>query len=129
MEIFKQWLLSADEDIGSSEYVLGGKYFRTAIYLTQQCAEKAFKGFLTFKSQPIKKTHNLVTLLKLCEKLDADFDSLVEHAFALNRLDVQYRYPDGDSSDGELSQPTESQVKDSIEYAKEIFEFVKKKCE
>ena len=128
MEIFNQWLLSAEDDINSSEYLLGGQYYRNAIYLTQQCAEKALKGFLTFKNQPIQKTHNLVTLVNMCEKLDADFDDIKNPAYGLNRLDVQYRYPDGDDLSDEISQPDESQVKNSIVYAREILDLVKEKC-
>ena len=129
MEIFNQWLLKAERDIDSAELLLNGKLYDTAIYHTQQCAEKALKGFLAFKRQPIQKTHDLVVLVKMCEKLDADFDDISSQAYGLKGLDVEYRYPDDDDDlDYEINQPEESQVKSSIMYAREILDLVKEKC-
>ena len=128
MEIFNQWLLKAKRDLDSAEHLLGAQYYDTAIYHTQQCAEKALKGFLAFKNQPIQKTHYLVILVKMCERLDSDFNDVLNQAYSLTGLDVEYRYPDGDDSDDTLNQPEESQVKDSIVYAREILDLVKEKC-
>ena len=129
MEIFNQWLLKAERDIDSAELLLNGKLYDTAIYHTQQCAEKALKGFLAFKRQPIQKTHDLVVLVKMCEKLDVDFDDILSQAYGLKGLDVEYRYPDDDDDlDDEINQPEESQVKNSIVYAREILDLVKEKC-
>ncbi len=125
--MFKQWLLKAERDIDSAKLLIDGKLYDTAIYHTQQCAEKALKAFIAFKNLPIQKTHDLVVLAKICEKLDASFDDVLNVTYILNGLDVEYRYPDG--LDDEINQPEESQVKDSIGYAREILDFVKKKCE
>jgi HEPN domain-containing protein len=130
MELFKKWLLKAKRDIDSAEQLFSVQYHDTAIYHTQQCAEKALKGFLVFKNQPLQKTHNLVVLAKLCEKLDADFDDIMNSVYGLNGLDVEYRYGDdnGEDSDVEINEPEEIQVKGSIEYAREILNFVIGKC-
>ena len=128
MEIFKKWLLKAERDLLSAEELFKVRYFDTSIYHTQQCAEKALKGFLVYKELPIQKTHDLIVLLKKCEKLDADFDDIKNPAYGLLGLDVEYRYVDDDDSEVEINEPEEIQVKSSIEYAREILNFVVDKC-
>lgn len=46
-------MLSADDDTADN-----------ALYHTQQCAEKAIKGYLVFRNQPVLKTHDLEILIK-----------------------------------------------------------------
>jgi HEPN domain-containing protein len=128
MEVFKKWLFKAERDINSAEQLFGVQYYDTAIYHAQQCGEKALKGYLVFKNQPLQKTHNLLTLVRLCETLDADFDDIMNPVYGLNGLDVEYRYVDDDDSDVEINEPEAIQVEGSIEYAREILDFVKEKC-
>jgi HEPN domain-containing protein len=43
MTLLEQWLFKAEQDLGSAQLLLDGKFYGTAIYHTQQAAEKAFK--------------------------------------------------------------------------------------
>ncbi len=67
MQKHKEWLEFAEQDLriakiiaSSSEVIVGPILFHT-----QQCAEKAFKAFLVYKHQALKKTHDLVALMNL----------------------------------------------------------------
>ena len=48
MQEHEKWLAIAKEDLGVAKLSLSGKYFSTVAYLSQQCAEKALKGYLSF---------------------------------------------------------------------------------
>lgn len=48
----------------------------TAIYHTQQCAEKALKGFLVYHEKPLARTHDLVKLLEMCCSIEPEFSEL-----------------------------------------------------
>jgi HEPN domain-containing protein len=59
------WLIKARNDLATAHKLASGTdpYLDTAIYHTQQAAEKALKGFLTFHHQQIVKTHDIRFLL------------------------------------------------------------------
>jgi HEPN domain-containing protein len=48
----------------------------TAIYHCQQAAEKALKGYLAFRDQPLERTHDLDRLLELATALEPAFAPL-----------------------------------------------------
>ncbi len=127
MSILEQWLLSAEEDYESAVLLFNAQKYRTAVYHSQQCAEKALKAFLVYKKHPLIKVHDLVALLRLCKNYDQDFDNILHLALSLDGLDVEYRYPINDGS-GIYNEPTDIQVQESIENSKEILDFVKSKC-
>ncbi len=62
-------------------------------FLSQQLAEKYFKGFLAYHAHELKKTHLLDDLLKECSSIDASFDELKTQAKFLNRFYIETRYP------------------------------------
>ncbi len=127
MSLLEQWFLSAEEDYDSAVLLFNAKRYRTSVYHSQQCAEKALKAFLIYKSHPLVKVHDLIALIRLCKRYDPDFDNILDLALSLDGLDVEYRYPIDDGS-GIFEEPTEIEVQESIENAKEIFDFVKSKC-
>ena len=127
MRMHEQWLSSAEEDYESAVLLLSSKKLKTAIFHAQQCGEKALKAFIVFKNQPIQKTHNLIVLIRLCMNIEPDFNNIINLAFNLNGLDVEYRYPINDGS-GIYDEPTDIQVQESIENSKQILDFVKSKC-
>ena len=88
---------------------------------------KAFKAFLVYKTLPIAKLHDLIALVRLCKKHDNDFSTILDLALSLDGLDVEFRYPIDDGS-GVYEKPEALQVKDSIDNAKQILDFVKSKC-
>jgi HEPN domain-containing protein len=80
------------------------------------------KGYCVYSLQPLIKTHDLEKILKFCINLDSSFQELDLLATSLNGLDVRFRYPDIEF------EPNESEVKDAIGWAEEIFDFVTDKC-
>lgn len=62
MTLLEQWLYKAEEDLGSAKYLLTGNFYGTAIYHTQQAAEKAFKAYCVYISIAVPRTHNLDSL-------------------------------------------------------------------
>jgi HEPN domain-containing protein len=122
MTLLEQWLYKAEEDLGSAKLLLDGKFYGTAIYHTQQAAEKAFKAYFVYISIAIPRTHNLDTLCQLCETSDPSFNRIYLYAIDLNGLDVAFRYPNVQL------EPTETDVRNALQLASEILDFVKIKC-
>ena len=122
MERHREWLYKAENDYESAIVLLAAKLNDTSIYHTQQCAEKALKAYIVYKGILAPKTHDLDKLLDLCKDFDNTFISIDLITFELNGLDVKFRYPSPDL------EPPEKDVKDCIQWAKDIFDFVKSKC-
>jgi HEPN domain-containing protein len=94
MAIYEEWLLKAQRDLDTAKALLEKVYLDTAIYHTQQCAEKALKGYCVYRLQPLIKTHDLEKILNICINLDSNFQCLDLFAMSLNGLDVRFCYPD-----------------------------------
>jgi HEPN domain-containing protein len=123
MEIYEEWFYKANSDLESAKVLMNNNLLDTAIYHTQQSAEKALKGFLVFHNQAIQRTHDLVILLDLCKNFDNAFEELRLQAITLNEFDTAFRYPNADLN------PERSEVQTAINYAEVIFEFVKQKVQ
>lgn len=94
MQNHEKWLIKAENDLQAAKLLLKAKYLDVAIYHTQQCAEKALKGYLAFQKRPIEKTHDLVALAILCVKLNPKFTALRSIVENLNPFSVAFRYPE-----------------------------------
>ncbi|MBI5186749.1 MAG: HEPN domain-containing protein [Nitrospinae bacterium] len=123
MKQHEVWLIKAGNDLKSAKKLLDGDdpILDTAIYHTQQCAEKALKAYLSFQQKPIQKIHNLGALIDLCSGCDKDFIALLEDAEELNPYDAAFRYPDL------ILEPDKKDVSDAIEKSEKILSFVKHK--
>lgn len=122
MAIYEEWLLKAKRDLDTAQALLEKAYHDTAIYHTQQCAEKALKGYCVYRLQPLIKTHDLEKILNICIGLDSSFIGLDILATSLNGLDVRFRYPDIEF------EPDATEVVDAINWAEQILDFVRIKC-
>lgn len=120
---YEAWLYKAENDLKSAQKLLEGDdpIMDTAIYHTQQCAEKALKGYLAFKMQPIKKSHDIELLVELCSRLDSDFEKLYDLSENLTPYATAFRYPDI------YLEPDYDEVEEAIRMAREILEFVRGK--
>lgn len=123
MNSYEAWLYKADSDLKSSRKLLEGDdpIMDTAIYHTQQCAEKSLKGFLAFKAQPIQKSHDIELLVEICAVLDEEFETLYVYSEKLTPYATAFRYPDV------CLEPDYDDVEKAIEMADAIREFVKRK--
>lgn len=122
MAIYEEWLQKAKRDLDTANALLEKAFYDTAIYHTQQCAEKALKGYCVYCLQPLIKTHDLEKILRICIDLDSSFQELDLLATSLNGLDVKFRYPDVEF------EPEETEVIEAIEWSKQILDFVKNRC-
>ena len=119
----KHWLSKAQSDLSlSKKGVKGNDTLDSAIYHTQQCAEKALKAYLASKEFKIKRTHDLVVLLEYCMQFDESFIDLRSEAEVLNPFATAFRYPDDYGS-----VPEREVVLDAIRQASRVFDFVRKK--
>ena len=123
MTSFEAWLYKANNDLKSALKLLDGDdpIMDTAIYHTQQCAEKALKGYLAFKSQPLKKTHDIELLVEVCSEIDSEFDKLYIYSENLTPYATAFRYPDI------YLEPDYDEVYEAIDMAKKILNFVEEK--
>ena len=90
------WILFAQRDLKAAKIIIQHEQesISVALYLSQQCAEKALKGYLVYKKAPLRKTHDLLSLMYACADFDAKFNKLVQNAIDLNPLSTCSRYPD-----------------------------------
>jgi len=122
MKQHEAWLFKAENDLKSARKLMDGEPSvpDTAIYHAQQCAEKALKAYLSFKLQPVQRTHDLEFLVELCSGIDAGFNRLSEHAKTLTPYGAAFRYPDI------ILVPDKEDVFEAIEKAAEVLSFVKR---
>ncbi len=91
---YKQWITKAQSDEHSLTVLLKHQGSPDTItFLTQQVAEKYLKGFLAYNRQPIPKIHQIERLLKLCEKIEPDFNRLEDAGILLSQFYIESRYP------------------------------------
>ena len=125
------WMMRAESDLRGAEILISHENPTTdvAIFHTQQCAEKALKGFLAFKRAEIRKTHHLGELVDQCTVIDSTFDSLLPGAHTLTPKATEFRYFGNLEEIDDISQlfPTVEEVESAIAQAKRILEFVKTK--
>ena len=122
---YESWLYKAKNDLKSALKLLEGDdpIMDTAIYHTQQCAEKALKGYLAFKREPLKKTHDIELLVEICSAMDDEFEKLYDYSENLTPYATAFRYPDI------YLEPDYDEVYEAIGMAREILRFVERKIE
>lgn len=124
MEIYKGWIKKAKSDLLLAEKGIKGDDFTldSAIFHTQQCAEKALKAFIAYSKRPLAKSHDLLKLLEVCCTIDYSFHSLSTDAAVLTPFATEFRYPVDDEIKLE-----KNVVLDAIERAERILAFVEMK--
>lgn len=112
------WFLRADRDLAGGRVDLGAEPPLTgdAAFHAQQAAEESLKGYLTWRSRPFRKTHNLTELGQLCQREDATLDSLRRRASELTEYAWNYRYP------GEPEDPARAEAEEALAVACEVYE-------
>lgn len=124
MPSYKGWINKAKSDLRLAEKGVKDDDLTldTAIYHTQQSAEKALKGFLAYHDKSLSKTHDLLKLLEMCSFIEAEFSSLSIDAAVLSPFATEFRYP----VDEEIA-IERTVVLDAIKRAEKILAFVEKK--
>jgi len=118
-KLIKEWFIYSQNDLTSAHhlyYDLHPKQSEVACYLSQQCAEKALKGYLLFKDIEPPRIHNLVELCQKCMEFDNAFSEILDACSDLTPYGVAVRYPNELAVDDVLA-------KFAVEKAENIFNF------
>ena len=118
-ELVQEWLKYSHNDLISAKHLFADLYPKQteiACYLSQQCAEKALKGYLLFKDTEPPRTHNLVELCQICMNHDSTFSEILNACADLTPYGVAVRYPNELAVD-------EIITKSAIDKAQGIFDF------
>jgi HEPN domain-containing protein len=102
-------LRSADAAFAATPPVL-----EDIVFHCQQAAEKAMKGFLTWRQSDFGKTHDLRELGRACSQLDAGLAPLMERAMPLTRYAWKFRYP------GDQEEPSPEEARQALALAREV---------
>ena len=113
----KAWFVKAASDLRAAAALaaLSPPLFDESVFHCQQCVEKAIKGFLTWHSQPFRKTHNLEELGEQCLALDPALRPIIDRAVPLTEYAWRFRYP------GEPSEPSSEEVAEALATAQAEF--------
>ncbi|MFM8765455.1 MAG: HEPN domain-containing protein [Spartobacteria bacterium] len=118
-----EWLAKAKRDLEAARRMIdcADPLLDTGTYHCQQAAEKALKGWLTFRSISITKTHDLVHMVRECHKLDSSFQELLEMADFLSPFAVDFRYP------GDMFEPPLEEAELALRAAEKIVHSISEK--
>ena len=122
----KDWLAVADEDYGFARTNLKDpqtSYFAQICFHYQQATEKYLKAFIVAEKLEFKKTHELPTLLQICQKVEPSFDKFKDECNFLTEFYYEPRYP----VILPVSNITRKDAEKAQSYAKTIGDFVKEK--
>jgi HEPN domain-containing protein len=118
-KLLQEWFQYSQNDLISAHHLfndLHPKQSEIACYLSQQCAEKALKGYLFFKGTEPPRTHNLIELCQMCMDHDSTFFFFFDACADLTPYGVAVRYPNELAVDDVIA-------KSAIGKAQSIYDF------
>jgi len=118
-KLVQEWLKYSQNDLISARHLFDDLYPKQteiACYHSQQCAEKALKGYLLFKETEPLWTHNLVELCQICMMHDNRFSEILDVCADLTPYGVAVRYPNELAIDDAIA-------KTAIDKAQVIYDF------
>lgn len=115
-KLIKDWVAFAKENLLAAKALIGEDFspFHTVCFMCHGSAEKYLKAYLLWQGWPLRKTHDLSELLKLCTNYDKSFVHLASECQLLNEYTIEGRYP-GDLPFESIGQ---AEAKEGIEAAK-----------
>ncbi len=119
LEIVREWLTLAAEDLGAARDLLGlaRPRLRGAAFFCQQGAEKALKAALQYHDVGPPKTHALRELLDLAATVEPAFAQFKFMSW-MTHYAVNLRYPSLEPS------PKRERVEAALDQAQQLFRFV-----
>lgn len=92
-EAAQAWLQKAGSDLTAAELCLAAdKALDAACFQCQQAAEKSLKAWLVARETEFPFVHDLGKLVRLCAKVNPEFERLRSLAFGLTPFAVEMRY-------------------------------------
>jgi HEPN domain-containing protein len=118
----REWLTKALHDLQTARITANAADgpLDTAIYHCQQAAEKSVKGWLTAKSIPFERTHDVRRLIKQAAGVLPEFNRFTGAAELLTPYVSAFRYP-GLSDD---AMPSREEFDAALHHAQTIYDFV-----
>ena len=119
ISLVREWMKYSQNDLISAKHLFDDLYPKQteiACYLSQQCAEKALKGYILFRDIEPPKTHNLIEICQICTNHDTTFSEIMDACADLTPYGVAVRYPNELSVDDGIA-------KSAIEKAQIIYDF------
>lgn len=89
-----RWLRQAERDLDDAHFVMTGKRYGLACFLSQQSAEKAVKAFLFACGAETVWGHSVAELCRDAAKLDASFRDMIPLGANLDKYYIPTWYPD-----------------------------------
>jgi HEPN domain-containing protein len=89
-----RWLRQAEHDLDDAHFVITGKRYGLACFLSQQSAEKGMKAFLLASGAETVWGHSVAELCRDAVKLDASFEAMIPFGASLDKYYIPTRYPD-----------------------------------
>ena len=125
VRLTRDWLTKAAHDLQTARIVseTSDGPLDTAIYHCQQAAEKALKGWLTWRGGAAVKTHDLIRLIAEAADSTPDFAQFEEAAEILTPYVSAFRYP-GLTDD---AVPSREEFDATLKHAQTIYDFVIKR--
>ncbi|MBI3534090.1 MAG: HEPN domain-containing protein [Deltaproteobacteria bacterium] len=116
----KQWLEKAKRDIEQAKHDLTAEtpYTDSAVFHCQQAAEKALKGFLTWKEITFKKTHSIAEIGAQVIAIDQSLHLTINPAINLTPYATVFRYP------GDIADPSEQEAAEAVEIAENLLKAI-----
>ncbi|MBM3746081.1 MAG: HEPN domain-containing protein [Acidobacteria bacterium] len=112
----RAWLDQAAKDLRRVEILLATAPpdVEGALFHSQQAAEKALKGFLTWHDIAFRWVHELGEIGRQCLQADPTLTELLQRANSLTKYAVRFRYP------GAPYQPTVEEAHAAHALAREV---------
>jgi HEPN domain-containing protein len=122
-EMGDRWLVFAREDLRMAELAFAEGIFNQVCFHSQQCVEKAIKGWLAASGQVPPRTHRMADLLVLLppDLLGEMHGSLL----ALDRFYIPTRYPDALPGVMPQGMPEQHDAREALDLAQSTFERIK----
>jgi HEPN domain-containing protein len=114
----KMWIEYSKENFQSAKILIKSELYNPCLQNVQQCVEKAIKSILVENSQKLKKTHNILELKHITEKLGFKIEISEEECDFLDSIYLPSKYPIG----GVLPdyQPNEDICNKAIQISKRV---------
>jgi HEPN domain-containing protein len=116
----RAWLEQAAKDLRRVEILLAvtPPDVEGALFHSQQAAEKALKGFLTWHDIAFRQVHELGEIGRQCLQADPTLSDLLQRANSLTKYAVRFRYP------GAPYEPALEEGQAAHALAQEVFEAI-----
>src|SRR5689334_6068757 len=105
----RKWMELSRDDLQTADILIAARRYSQALFLCQQAAEKALKGFLTFHQRSFAKTHDLEELRPECVSIDSSLQAVISQPRSLSKYAWRFRYP------GFRYKPDENEAKEAFQ--------------